>query len=370
MRNRRLLAAFLIVIAFISLNISPVLAAPPLRVTIDQAVAQTDPTNTSPINFTVVFSAATMDFANSDVTLSGSAGATSAIVTGSGTNYNVAVSGMTASGMVIASITAGVAHDASGTPNNPATSRDNTVTYDITFPAVTFDLRAGSDLGASNTDDLTNAASLVFDAVFNETITGFASTDLANNGSATGCVFTVGAASGLTYPVTVSFCSEGTLIIRLATGAIMDVVGNPNLQIDGSVVTIDRTSPVISSVAPATGAFITSITTSSAVSYTLSEAMVSGAITMTWIGGTADSASPHICTLTGTALDQGLHSKLDLSNTAYACTVAQSLVSGSVYIFSFDGTDAAGQCQTAVMAHPGSQGNRTINHSPNSTSSR
>ena len=44
------------------------------------------------------------------MTLSGTAGATTAIVTGSGTTYNVAVSGMTGSGTVIATIAAGVAH--------------------------------------------------------------------------------------------------------------------------------------------------------------------------------------------------------------------------------------------------------------------
>src|SRR6266542_1451321 len=64
-------------------------------VTIDQASGQADPTTTSPIHFTVVFSETVSDFA-----------------TGSGTTYNVAVSGMTTRGTVIASLAAGVAHDA------------------------------------------------------------------------------------------------------------------------------------------------------------------------------------------------------------------------------------------------------------------
>ena len=101
----------------------------PLTVTINQAVGQADPTGTSPINFTVIFSAPVTDFATGDVTLSGTAGATTAIVTGSGTTYNVAVSGMTQSGTVIATILAGVAQDAASTPNQASTSTDNTVTY-------------------------------------------------------------------------------------------------------------------------------------------------------------------------------------------------------------------------------------------------
>jgi hypothetical protein len=101
---------------------------PPV-VTIDQAVGQADPTKDSPINFTVVFSESVSDFVTGDVTLSGTAGATTAVVTGSGTTYNIAVSGMTSNGTVIATIGAGVAHDAVGNPNTTSTSTDNQVTY-------------------------------------------------------------------------------------------------------------------------------------------------------------------------------------------------------------------------------------------------
>ena len=65
-------------------------------VTINQATGQADPTNSSPINFTVVFSEPVTDFSTSDVTLSGTVpGTLVGTVTGSGTTYNVAVSGMT-----------------------------------------------------------------------------------------------------------------------------------------------------------------------------------------------------------------------------------------------------------------------------------
>ena len=46
--------------------------------TINQAAGQADPTNASPINFTVVFSESVTDFATGDVTLTGTAGATTA----------------------------------------------------------------------------------------------------------------------------------------------------------------------------------------------------------------------------------------------------------------------------------------------------
>src|SRR5205085_11208192 len=103
-------------------------------VTINQAATQSDPTSTSPIHFTVIFSNSVSDFATGDVTLGGTAGATKAVVTGSGTTYDVAVSGMTHSGTVIATVGAGKAHDAANIGNTASSSTDNVVTFVTTTP--------------------------------------------------------------------------------------------------------------------------------------------------------------------------------------------------------------------------------------------
>ena len=109
-------------------------AVPP-TVTIDQAVTQTDPTSATPINFTVVFDQPVIGFATGDVTLTGTAGGTLVgTVTGSGANYNVAVTGMTSSGTVIASIAAGVCTNTALDANVASTSTDNTVTYNLPPP--------------------------------------------------------------------------------------------------------------------------------------------------------------------------------------------------------------------------------------------
>ncbi|MEO6254198.1 MAG: M36 family metallopeptidase, partial [Ferruginibacter sp.] len=105
-------------------------------VTINQAAAQPDPTSVSPINFTVVFSEAVIGFATGDVALGGTAGATTATVTGGPTTFNVAVTGMTVTGTVVATIPAGVCTNAALDPNNASTSTDNTVTFTITPPGV------------------------------------------------------------------------------------------------------------------------------------------------------------------------------------------------------------------------------------------
>jgi hypothetical protein len=99
-------------------------------VTINQSVAQSDPTTSSPINFTVNFSEPVTGFAANDVTLSGAApGSLIANVTGSGSTYNVSVTGMTGLIFVTASIPAGAAVDAAGNSNAASTSTDDTVTF-------------------------------------------------------------------------------------------------------------------------------------------------------------------------------------------------------------------------------------------------
>ena len=94
-------------------------AAP--TVTINQASGQVEPTSASPIHFTTVFNQTVTGFATGDVTIGGTAGATTGTVTeiapNDGTTYDVAVSGMTQDGTVSASIPAGVAFNASNQGN-------------------------------------------------------------------------------------------------------------------------------------------------------------------------------------------------------------------------------------------------------------
>lgn len=98
-------------------------------VTINQAIGQADPTATSPINFTVTFAEAVTGFTNADLALGGTAGATTALVTGGPTVYNVAVSGMTGNGTVTVGVVVSAAVDAAANASQASTSTDNTVTY-------------------------------------------------------------------------------------------------------------------------------------------------------------------------------------------------------------------------------------------------
>ncbi len=175
-------------------------------VTIDQAAAQPDPTSASPINFTVVFSAPVTGFATGDVALSGTAGATTGTVTGSGTTYNVAVSGMTSNGTVIATVPAGVAIDGGSFGNNASTSTDNTVTFNLPAgPTVTINQAAAQA-------DPTATSPINFTVVFSEVVTGFATGDVVLSGTAGATTATV-TGSGTTYNVAVSgMANNGTVI--------------------------------------------------------------------------------------------------------------------------------------------------------------
>jgi hypothetical protein len=106
-------------------------------VTVNQASYQAGSTNASTVYFTVVFSEAVVNFNSTDITLTGTAKPTTAMVTGSGTIYTVAVSGMSADGTVLASIKANAVYDAAGNGNKVSSSTDNVVLYDGTAPVVT-----------------------------------------------------------------------------------------------------------------------------------------------------------------------------------------------------------------------------------------
>ena len=99
-------------------------------VTINKGSSQNDPADTSPIVFRVVFSSTVNGFTSSDITLAGTANPTTASVTGSGTTYDVDVTGMNRDGTVVATVAAGQAQDVAGNSNVASTSSDNSVTYD------------------------------------------------------------------------------------------------------------------------------------------------------------------------------------------------------------------------------------------------
>ena len=203
----------------VSQQVNPVIPAP--TVTINQGNGQADPTSTGPINFTVQFSEPVTGFDSSDIAFSGTVGGTlSAAISGSGADYTVAVSGMTGSGTVVASVKPNGAINSSAIGNAASTSTDNTVTFDGVAPSVTINQAVGQA-------DPTSVPSIKFDVQFSESVTGFTAADVVLGGTAGGTL-TVDVTGSLgTYLVTVTgMTNGGTVIATIPAGAATDTVGN------------------------------------------------------------------------------------------------------------------------------------------------
>ena len=207
-------------------------------VNVAKALGQADPTNASPIDFTVTFNENVADFDSSDLTLGGSAGATSKVVSGGPQVYNVAVSGMTSDGDVTLTFT-GSAHDAATNANQAPTYGDNTVAYDTTGPTVNVDKALGQA-------DPTNASPIDFTVTFNEDVADFDSSDLTLAGSA-GATTTVVTGGPQVYNVAVSgMTSDGNVTLTF-TGSASDAATNANQapSYGDNTVRYDTTGPTV-----------------------------------------------------------------------------------------------------------------------------
>lgn len=96
--------------------------------TISLADGQGASTPQNSVRFEITFDEDVVGFDASDVAVSGSAGATSATVTGSGSSFVVTVSGVPGRGTVVVDLPAGVVTDAVGNLSQPAVVLRNSVT--------------------------------------------------------------------------------------------------------------------------------------------------------------------------------------------------------------------------------------------------
>jgi hypothetical protein len=187
------------------------------RVTINQKSTQADPATTWPVRFTVVFDKAVTGFSGADVTVGGTAGGTKrasvTTVTGVANTYEVAVTGMTTSGTIVASIPANVVNGG----NVASTSTDAAVTFNRPVPTVTINQAAGQA-------DPTSVPTITFTAVFSQAVAGFTASDVVVTGTATGTrTVTVAPAAGNPgrYTVTIrGLTGAGTVLAAIRTNSV------------------------------------------------------------------------------------------------------------------------------------------------------
>ncbi|MDD4989504.1 MAG: peptidoglycan-binding protein, partial [Candidatus Pacebacteria bacterium] len=198
--------------------------------------------------------------------------------------------------------------------------------------------------------------SIDIDVIFSEVVTSTGDVTVTLNTGGT-CTFNITASTtGSCNYIVRDHDTSSDLTVSSISGtikdsgnnAVVDFVPETNLA-DTKTIIIDTTSPIFSSVTPASSATINNVTSSSSISFTTSEALGSGSITITNTGGTTDD-TVHTCTLKGTALNSGSHT-ISLSDTTNGCTSdVSSLVSGAVYSFVFAGSDAAGNVAEPVTS--------------------
>ena len=204
-------------------------------VRIEQASAQSDPTNSLPIAFDVIFSNPINigTFTTTDIIEVGSAdGITWNIANPSGDlmNFTLEATAITVEGTVIPTIAANSIINTSGTLNAASTSTDNEVTY-----RTSFDVNIEE---ASTQNDPSASLPIEFTITFSEEInpSSFDETDIGQTGDATtvqwnlinsgdNTVYTLQAIAGTT---------EGTIIPIINQGNVLTTYGAQNNESTGS----------------------------------------------------------------------------------------------------------------------------------------
>jgi LPXTG-site transpeptidase (sortase) family protein len=209
-----------------------------INVTLNQAAGQSDPSNASSINFTAVFDEPinTSSFTAEDVTLSGTAGATSVAISqiapNDGTTFNIAVSGMTSDGTVIAAIAENKVLDVANNLNTASTTTDNSVTYDATAPTVTISSTAANP---------TKTSPIPVTITFSEDMTGFELGDITvGNGTAGNLL-----GSGKTYTADITPSADGEVTVDIAADAAIDSSSNGNTAATQFTISYDATAPTV-----------------------------------------------------------------------------------------------------------------------------
>ena len=204
------------------------------------ANGQADTTNTSPVNFTVEFTENVLDFTESDIQLSGTAGASSLALSGGPKIYNISVNGISSDGTIIINIPENVCTDSAGNFNTTSLICDNNVYFDASRPGVEIIL----DTGQSNP---TNNSVINFRAIFTENIKNFVPSNVQLKGSAG--ANTINLRGGPNeYTIEVSgMTSDGTVIVEIPENELVDNAGNFNTASinTSNQVFYDQTSPFV-----------------------------------------------------------------------------------------------------------------------------
>jgi hypothetical protein len=104
----------------------------------------------------------------------------------------------------------------------------------------------------SQSNPTNTSSSISYSITFSQNVNSVANSDFSNAGTATGCSFSINSASGTSFTLTISSCSEGTLIPQVIANSVFGTTTSTNgpgsNALTTTPITIDRTAPTISSV--------------------------------------------------------------------------------------------------------------------------
>jgi hypothetical protein len=115
----------------------------------------------------------------------------------------------------------------------------------LSYPSTAVSTFTSSQSSPTNTNN-----NISYSLTMSESVTGMENADFENSGTALNCSFSV-SGSGSTYALSVSSCSEGTLIPRLKANSVTGSTSGPSSATAATTtIVIDRTAPTISTVTP------------------------------------------------------------------------------------------------------------------------
>jgi len=204
----------------------------------------TTPTNASSVDYTVTFdeSVTGVDSADFTLTATGPTGASISSVSGSGTTYTVTAATGSGDGTLRLDVNSGASiTNGNGTSLASGFTSGQSYTIDKTAPTISAIALASSSP--------TNAASVIFNVTFAESVTGVSASSFALTPSGVpGEAITNVSGSGTAWAVTVSTSSDGTIRLDgVADAAVVDAAGNSMSATftSGASYTIDKTPPAV-----------------------------------------------------------------------------------------------------------------------------
>ena len=226
---------------------NPNTASTPQTVTVDVdkptvSIGVPSGMQTGAFDTTITFSETVSGFAQSDVSLSGSAASITSWSANSDDTVYTATITPTASGTVTVSVAANVATDAANNQNAAATSKTVTASVDTESPGVSIAVPSGVQNGVFN-----------ITITFTETVSGFEGSEVSLTGSSASITSWSANSANTVYTATITPTASGAVTIGVAANVATDAANNQNTAATSKTVTtlvvqpeqVDTTSPSV-----------------------------------------------------------------------------------------------------------------------------